>query len=144
MRRVALASDRPHILGGRFEPGRAVVDHEDRWRIGAADDHQRIEAGLLPRDGEVRRREGVAEPVGERRLGGDRELAEVVSGVPTSGLKTKTSGFVGSERVNARRTFAMQQPRRQADAAEEPAQHVLGSGIRTPTPVVASIRRYRP
>ena len=47
-------SDLPPFLGGRFEPRCAVVDEEDRWRFGAADDHQGIEAGLLPLDGEAR------------------------------------------------------------------------------------------
>ena len=41
-------------------------------------------------------------------------LAEVVSGVPTSGLKAKTSGASGSERVEPRRALVRDDPGPQA------------------------------
>ena len=53
-------------------------------------------------------------------------LADVVSGLPTSGLKAKMSGASGASGSAVGAAFVEQQPRAQAAAAEELAQHRLG------------------
>ena len=58
-------------------------------------------------------------------------LADVVSGLPTSGLNTKTSGAAGRQRIGGRAAFVEQQPRAQTAAAEELPQHARSSGTRS-------------
>ncbi len=53
-------------------------------------------------------------------------LALVVSGVPTSGEKTKASGAVGRQRVDAGRRQVGEQPDAEPGAADVVAQHPLG------------------
>ena len=53
-------------------------------------------------------------------------FAEVVSGLPTSGLNAKTSGASGASGSAGGPPFVEQQARAQAAAAEELAQHRLG------------------
>ncbi len=54
-------------------------------------------------------------------------LAEVVSGLPTSGLKTKASGASGESASDAGCALLEQEPRAQAAAAEKLPQHGFGN-----------------
>ncbi len=58
-------------------------------------------------------------------------FADVVSGLPTSGLKAKTSGASGASGSIARRAFVQQQPHAQSAAADELAQNRFGSAAHT-------------
>ena len=72
-------------------------------------------------------------------------FAEVVSGLPTSGLKAKTRGASGASGSSVRRAFVEQQPYTQPAAADELAQnrvrqrHMLGGAARNVDAKVAAV-----
>ena len=76
-------------------------------------------------------------------------LAEVVSGLPTRGLKTKTSGASGASASTSWIAFVEQQPCAEAAAAEELAQrrfrqrHALGAAARCVDAQVAAVVAVR-
>ena len=72
-------------------------------------------------------------------------FADVVSGLPTSGLKAKTRGASGASGSIVRRAFVQQQPHTQSAAADELAQnrvvqrHMLGGAGGNIDPKIAAV-----
>ncbi len=92
---------RPHRSSAGSSRTVAVVDQQHRRPSRAADDDEGVEAGLLAGEGEVRRRQGVVERSVSGDLATTANLAEVVSGVPTSGREHEHERRLRRERIDA-------------------------------------------
>ena len=95
-----------------------LVDQQQGWLGGPAGDHQCVEAGALAGEGEVRRREGVGESPGERRLGDHRELGRRGDRRSAERAERKDHGRLGAERIALPAGLLEEQERTEADAAD--------------------------
>ena len=88
-------------------------------------DRDRVDPRPLGRQREVRRRQGVAEPAGERAERDDRELGRRGQRGADQRAECEDERRVDSKRVGAGGRLAGDDPGPQAHAAEEPAQYGL-------------------
>src|SRR5215213_2963299 len=97
----------------------AILDDEHAPLRGAARDRQRVVAGPLQLQRQIRRGERVADHAGLRRPRGDSDLARSRDSGPNKRRRGKDEGIFGTERVRPRRAETEQEETRQSDAADD-------------------------
>ena len=133
-------------IARRLQTRLRAFDHQAA-RLGCgAHDHQRVHAGSLGRQRKMRRRQCVAQPIRERRLGEHRKLGGSRERRPDQRAQAEDDRRFGSEWIDAGRTFAVHQVSADADTAEESPQHrfierqvVRRAGAEVDAPVAAVV-----
>ena len=120
---VASGDSRAPQVAGRFEADRAVVDHQHARVMSARPAMTRASKPVfLPSMAKCDDERASLKRSVSGDLATTANLADVVSGVPTSGLKTNTSGFSGASGSTPRGHSRCSSHAARPDAADEPAQ----------------------
>src|SRR6185312_3572559 len=124
-RRFRIGARRAAQVIRGLEPHTAVVDHQRRERRGAADDDDGVAAAALAGNSEAAAGEGVVEAIGQRASTDDGELGG--GGERTADERAEDEGNRRGRVRRARPGAALleQQPRAEAGAADETAEHVF-------------------